>query len=126
MNLKDQLRKMEIVKDMNLFLLCRFRTSNHRLAFQIDWWRKINLVNRVCNLCLSKELGDEYHYLFECTEFNHDRARLIPHKYRCGPNIVKYCVLMCSNSVVELSILCKFIRIVNSKICPYAAISLFT
>ena len=27
---------------------------------------------------------------------------------------------MCSNSVVELSKLCKFIRIVNSKLCPYS------
>jgi len=34
------------------------------------------------------------------------------------PNTVKYCALMCSNSVVELSKLCKFIRIVNSKVCP--------
>jgi hypothetical protein len=37
---------------------------------------------------------------------------------------VKYCALMCSNSVVELSKLCKFIRIVNSKVCPYVAIDL--
>ena len=64
------------------------------------------------------ELGDEFHYLFECTEFIHDRARLMPQKYRCSPNTVKYCALMCSNSVLELSKLCKFIRIANSKVCP--------
>ena len=38
---------------------------------------------------------------------------LIPQKYRCSPNTVKYCSLMCSNSVIELSKLCKFIKIVN-------------
>ena len=44
----------------------------------------------MCNLCQGRELGDEYHYLFEFTEFKHDRARLIPEKYRCRPNAVKY------------------------------------
>ena len=38
--------------------------------------------------------------------------------FRCSPNTVKYCAVMCSNSVVELIKLCNFIRIVNSKVCP--------
>jgi hypothetical protein len=109
---------LDILKDKDLFLLCRFRTSNHRLPIEIGRWQNINRENRVCNLCQGRELGDEFHYLFECTEFIHDRARLIPQKYRCSPNTVKYCALMCSNSVVELSKLCKFIKIVNSKVCP--------
>ena len=101
---------MEIWKDKDLFLLCRFRISNHRLPIQIDRWRNINRENRVRNLCQSRELGDEYHYLFECTEFNQDRVRLIPPIYRSSPSNVKYCALMCSNSVVELSKLCKFLE----------------
>jgi hypothetical protein len=64
------------------------------------------------------------HYLFECTECIQERARLIPQKYRCSPNIVKYCALMYSNSVVELSKLSNFIRIVNSKVCPQLTIAL--
>ena len=108
----------EILKDKNLFLLCRFRICNHRLPIEIGRWQSINRENRVRNLCQGMELGDEFHYLFECTEFIQDRARLIPHTYRCSPNTVKYCALMCSNSVVKLSKLCKFNRIVNSKVCP--------
>jgi hypothetical protein len=109
---------LEILKDKNLFLLCRFRICNHRLPIEIGRWQSINRENRVRNLCQGMELGDEFHYLFECTEFIQDRARLIPHTYRCSPNTVKYCALMCSNSVVKLSKLCKFNRIVNSKVCP--------
>ena len=108
---------LEILKDKNLFLLCRFRTSNHRIPIEIGRWQNINRENS-CNLCQGRELGDEFHYLFESTEFVHDRARLIPPKYRCSPNTVKYCALMCSISVVELSKLCKFIKIVKSKVCP--------
>ena len=77
-------------------------------------------------MCHSRELGVEYHYLFEYTEFNHYRARLISQKYRCSPNTVKYFAFMCSNSVVELSKLRKFIRIVNSKVCPYVSVDFFT
>jgi hypothetical protein len=71
---------LEILKDKDLFLICRFRTSNHRLPIEIGQWQNINRENRVCNSCRGRELGDEFHYLFECTEFIHDRARLIPQK----------------------------------------------
>jgi hypothetical protein len=109
---------LEILKDKDLFFLCRFCTSNNRLPNEIGRWQNRNRENRVCNLCQGRELGDEFYYLFECTEFIHGRVRLIPQKYRCSSNIVIYFALMCSNSVVELSKLCKFIKIVNSKICP--------
>jgi hypothetical protein len=108
----------EILKDKDLFLLCRFRTFNHRLPIEIGPWQNINRENRVCNMCQGRELENEFHYIFECTECIHYRAMLIPQKYKCSPNVVKYCALMCSNYVVELSKLCKFIRIVNSKVCP--------
>jgi hypothetical protein len=109
---------LEILKDKDLFLLCRLRICNHRISIDIGRWQNINRENRVCNLCQGMKLGDEFNYLLECTEFIQDRARLIPKKYRCSPNTVKYCALMCSNYVAELSKLCKFIRIVNSKVCP--------
>ena len=82
-------------------------------------WQNIYRDNIVCNLWQGRESGDEFHYLFECTEFAQSRVRLISQKYRCSPNAIKYCAFICSNSVVELSLLCKFIRIVNSKVCPY-------
>jgi len=86
---------LEILKDKNLFLLCRFRTSNHRLPIAIGRWQNINRENRVCNLCQGRQLEDEFHYLFEYTEFIHDRARLISQKYRCSSHTVKYWALMC-------------------------------
>jgi hypothetical protein len=105
---------------INIYLKTYF-TVNYSNEYQINIYLKtycINRENRVCNLCQGMELGDEFHYLFECTEFIQDRARLIHQKYRCSWNTVKYCALMCSNSVVELSKLCKFNRLDNSKVCP--------
>jgi hypothetical protein len=46
----------------DLFLLCRFGTSNYRLSIvQVGRGQNINGENRVCNLCQDRELGDEYH-----------------------------------------------------------------
>jgi hypothetical protein len=75
---------LEILKDKDLFLFCRFCICNHRLPIEIGLWLSINRENRVCNVCQGMELGDEFHYLFECTEFIQDRARLIHQKYRCS------------------------------------------
>ena len=69
---------LEILKDNGLFLVCRSRTCNHRLPIEIGRWQNINRENKSCTLCQSRELGEEYHYLFECTEFNHDIPMLIP------------------------------------------------
>jgi hypothetical protein len=80
---------LEILKDKDLFLLCRFCICNHRLPIEIGRWLSINRENRVCKLCQGMELADEFHYLFECTEFIQDRARLIHQKYRCSWNTVK-------------------------------------
>jgi hypothetical protein len=56
-------RYLEILKEKDLFLLCRFRTSNHRLSIEIGRWQNINRENRVCNLCqgIRREFGDKYH-----------------------------------------------------------------
>jgi hypothetical protein len=36
-------------------------------------WKKIIRENRFCHLCSRRELADEYHYIFECTEFINER-----------------------------------------------------
>ena len=69
---------LEILKDDGLFLVCRSRTCNHRLPIEIGRWQNVNRENRSCTLCQSSELGEEYNYLFECTEFNHDIPMFIP------------------------------------------------
>jgi hypothetical protein len=36
-------------------------------------WKQIIRENRFYHLCSRRELGDEYHYIFECTEFINER-----------------------------------------------------
>ena len=64
---------LDILEDKDKFTLCRFRTTNHRLPVEVGRWKKIIRENRFCHLCSRRELGDEYHYIFGCTEFINER-----------------------------------------------------
>jgi hypothetical protein len=64
---------LDILEDKDKFTLCRFRTTNHRLPVEVGRWKKFIRENRFCHLCSRRELGDEYHYIFECTEFINER-----------------------------------------------------
>ena len=62
-------------------LVCvKFRTLNHRLPIEVGRWRNIIRENRICNLCNGRNLGDEFHYLFECPSLSNERKKYFePH-----------------------------------------------
>jgi hypothetical protein len=37
-----------------------------------------SLDDRICDLCDLEHIGDEFHYLFECTYFERERKQLLP------------------------------------------------
>jgi hypothetical protein len=51
-------------------------------------------------------LGDEYHYIFECTEFINERKLYFDFVHINRHNIIKYNNLMSSKSIYTLSKLC--------------------
>ena len=109
---------LDNLEDKDKFTLCRFRTSNHKLPIEVGRWRRVDRENRFCHLCLGRELGDEFHYLFECSSFANERNLYISSRYRNRPNVIKYNSMMSSDSVPVLSKICKFLRIVNKRVCP--------
>jgi hypothetical protein len=54
---------------------------------------------RLLYLCSRRELGDEYHYIFECTEFINERKLYFDFVYINRHNIIKYNNLMCYNTI---------------------------
>ena len=48
------------------FSLIRFRTSNHRLPIETGRYNNTDRPDRICTLCHSHDIGDEYHYLITC------------------------------------------------------------
>ena len=50
----------------NADLITRFRLGSHRLPIETGRWSRTPRLDRLCHIC--NVLGDEYHFLFDCTE----------------------------------------------------------
>ena len=69
---------LDVLNDKNRFTFCRFRTSNHRLPIEVGRWTNVERHNRLCQLCQSCEIGDEFHYVLQCPNFVTERKIIIP------------------------------------------------
>ena len=52
-----------ILEDKDIYTLCKFRTTNHRLPIETGRWNNIDRVNRICTKCDNITIGDEYYYI---------------------------------------------------------------
>ena len=59
---------------------CRFRLNNHKLPIEYGRWNNIPRELRICNLCNTADLGDEFHYLLKCDYFSEKRKTYIDNK----------------------------------------------
>ena len=109
---------LDLLNDNERILLCKFRTTNHRLIIETGRWQNIDREDRICNLCNEGLVGDEFHYLLECNYFNDDRKNLLGDEYCVRPNVIKFKKLMTSKNVPVLRKLCHFIKIIFSIACP--------
>ena len=69
---------LDVLNDKNRFTFCRFRTSNHRLLIEVGLWTNVEKHNRLCQLCQSCEIGDEFHYVLQYPNFVTERKIIIP------------------------------------------------
>jgi hypothetical protein len=51
------------------FFLLNNDDSNHRLPIEVGRWTNVERHNRLCQLCQSREIGDEFHYVLQCPNF---------------------------------------------------------
>jgi hypothetical protein len=49
-----------------------------KLPIETGHWLNITRHDRVCILCNNRNIGDEYHYLFECQFFAQKRKECLP------------------------------------------------
>ena len=59
----------------NMYILCKFRCGSHRLPIEAGRWQGVSRSDRLCHLCDSNDIGDEYHYIMSCSAFKDDRIR---------------------------------------------------
>ena len=93
--------------------ILKFRSANHKFSSETGRWnnRRITYCDRKCTLCTTNNLGDEFHYLLECSFFSSKRKQYIPRYYYINPNVLKYKELLNRVSVTILENLSMFIKI---------------
>ena len=91
--------------------LCNFRCTNHKLPIEKGRFWGVDRDDRICDLCDNGNLGDEFHYLFECSFFWSERK---PNKFIVNPNSIKYFDLFNSDDQNIIFRLAKFCKIVLS------------
>lgn len=106
----------DILDDKDYLTFCRFRTLNHALPIERGRWLNIERGERKCISC--NQLGDEFHYIMECSELANERKEFLPSYFTKRPNIAKFNSLFTSSKISVLKKLCKFIRCVNKKVSP--------
>lgn len=106
----------KILDDKNIITFCRFRILSHKLPIETGRWKNVPRENRNCKLCNSGDIGDEFHYIFKCSKFNHDREKNLKPYYLNRPNILKFHDLMNTRNISMLNHLCKFIRLINKQL----------
>jgi hypothetical protein len=85
---------LNILDDRDIFTFCRFRLNNHKLPVEYGRWKNIPRELRICNLCNTADLGDEFHYLLKCNYFSEKRKTCLDKKYFKNCNILKFGTLI--------------------------------
>ena len=99
------------LKENQRLLICKLRCSNIKFPIEQGRWQNIPRAERKCTLCNSNSIGDEFHYLFTCSNENIKKLRkkYIPNYYTSNPNVGKMIGLLSLCNVRVLVNLSKFI-----------------
>ena len=69
--------------------LTKFRCGSNRLPVHAHRY-SLNDADKICPLCDTGDIGDEYHYIFLCKYFNRDRITFIDSYFYIRPNTLKF------------------------------------
>ena len=71
-------------------LLFKLRIANHKLPVEIGRWEGTVRNERICSLCDTRDIGDEFHYIFQCAYFESERTNLIKPYFLRRPSMYKF------------------------------------
>ena len=94
----------------------KLRFSNHKLPIHSQRFLNIPRDERVCEICETGELGDEFHYLFNCKNERvmRERKNALTQYFNNRANAYKYHALMNCKSKVKLKKLGRFVGVILS------------
>ena len=94
------------------------RSGNTKLPIETGKWFNIPRENRICKLCNSKDIGDEFHYLLKCTDavIQSSRIQNLSKYYQSNPNVIKFENLFNVTKKKELIKICKFLDTIIERV----------
>ena len=103
------------VEKLSCISITQIRCISNRLPIAVGRYSNIVRHERFCTLCSSPDrqsLGDEYHYVMECSYFSLERQKFLKPHYYTKPSMFKMVQLFKSNNysiLLNLSMFCKII-----------------
>lgn len=88
--------------------ILRFRTQNHYLPVESGRHHNVDYLERTCPFCPGL-LGDEYHYICECKQFDDERKAFLKKYYSTNPSMSKFLELLNTANKKELTNLSQLI-----------------
>ena len=95
--------------------LCKFRCGNHKLPIITGRYQGIPKEERLCPLCTNHQVGDEFHYLFECPSMSNDRDKYLTAQFGHRPNALTIASLFNTQKYSEMVNLAKFCKCIMKK-----------
>ena len=108
LNLEQYLIKLPFQHRINL---TKFRCKNNKLPINKFRFDNTN-VDKSCQICSSNDIGDEFHYLFDCDFFKSERKMFLLEYFYKRPNTLKMGELFNSKNLKTQIYLSKFVKII--------------
>ena len=101
---------------------CHFRSLNHKMP--IEWGRYLGTerVERICEVYSLHKIGDEFHYILECTYFDGARKVYLPRNLIPRPNVNVFHNIMNSSDTQLVSKVEKYCKIISRHFMRFSEI----
>jgi hypothetical protein len=94
---------------MYIRLITKFRLSAHKLSIESGRYSNTPRHNRLCNICGSVDVEDEFHFILKCPAYISQRKSFIKKYYFNKPSVFKLVQLLSVQNVKELINLRKYL-----------------
>ena len=94
----------------NRTVYCKFRCRNSKIRQEL-YTQKI-VPDNMCHLCSANAIGDEFHYVLECTFFSSVRRQYLPRYFCYYPSPEKFNCIFNSKGPL-LNRLCKLLHLIT-------------
>ena len=91
------------------YMYVSFRTGSHCLSIERGRYNNTPRDERICKLCNSNSIEDEFHFLLVCGAYNDIRVEHISQKYITRTNLNKFKILMSSKNPIVIKSIATFL-----------------